>query len=153
MTGDVCLNGRSLLNLPMEDRQIGMLFQEDLLFFHLNISGNLAFAIPPGKTRMEKQQMIARALETAGLEGFEKRDPATLSGGQKARISLLRSLMAEPEAILLDEPFSKLDQALKKQIRAFVFDQVIKRGIPALLVTHDAQDCPPGGTIITLDKR
>jgi putative thiamine transport system ATP-binding protein len=153
MTGDVCLNGCSLLNLAMEDRQIGMLFQDDLLFPHLSIEGNLAFAIPPGALRPAKRLLIARALETAGLKGFEKRDPATLSGGQKARVSLLRTLLSDPKAIFLDEPFSKLDPALKKQIRAFVFDQVVKRGIPALLVTHDVQDCPAGGTIITLDKK
>ena len=78
----------------------------------------------------------------ADLNGFEKRDIGTLSGGQKARVSLLRTLLAEPEAILLDEPFSKLDKQLRQNVREFVFNQITKLAIPALLVTHDIDDAP-----------
>ena len=76
----------------------------------------------------------------ADLDGFENRDIATLSGGQKARVSLLRALLAEPRALLLDEPFSKLDRQLKQNVREFVFQQISNLAIPALLVTHDIDD-------------
>lgn len=147
MTGDILLDGRSILALPMEQRHIGILFQDDLLFPHLDIAGNLAFALPHRMSRKEKRERIANALSRASLQGFEQRDPATLSGGQRARVNLLRSLLAEPKALLLDEPFSKLDQQLKGQVREFVFEQVTALNIPTLLVTHDRRDCPNGQLI------
>ncbi|MBT4289243.1 MAG: ATP-binding cassette domain-containing protein [Deltaproteobacteria bacterium] len=147
LTGDVRLNHRSVLTVPMEQRRIGILFQDDLLFPHLNIAENLAFALPEKLSRSAKKVKIKDALDLADLSGFGKRDPATLSGGQRARVSLLRSLLAEPEAILLDEPFSKLDQQLKGQIRQFVFESIRTMNIPALLVTHDPRDCPEGQMI------
>lgn len=152
LNGNIRLNGESILNMPMEKRRIGILFQDDLLFPHMNIAENLAFALPAGIRRKERHERIAAALSGAGLGGFEKRDPATLSGGQRARVSLLRSIMAEPLALLLDEPFSKLDQELKDQIREFVFDTVRDMNIPALLVSHDPGDCPQG-QIINLAER
>lgn len=152
LTGNVRLNGREILSLPMEDRNIGLLFQDDLLFPHMDIGSNLAFALRETISVPERRVMVGRALESAGLEGFEKRDPSSLSGGQKARVSLLRSLLARPGALLMDEPFSRLDQTLKAVIRTFVFSRIKDMNIPALLVTHDPGDCPEGGRIINLDK-
>lgn len=147
LEGDILFDGQSIVSVPMEKRNIGLLFQDDLLFPHLDIAGNLAFALPR-KTRInEKREKIENALMRAGLKGFERRDPATLSGGQRARVSLLRSLLAKPRALLLDEPFSKLDQQLKGQIRTFIFEQVAAMNIPTLLVTHDKRDCPNGKLI------
>lgn len=148
--GDVILNGQSMISIPMERRRIGVLLQDDLLFPHLNIRQNLAFAVPPEYRRRDRKKIVDDALDKAGLKGFAHRDPATLSGGQRARVSLLRSLLAEPNAILLDEPFSKLDQKLKSHIREFVFGQIKQLGIPALLVTHDPNDCP-GGILLDLE--
>lgn len=139
-SGKVKLNGDSILHLPMEKRSIGVLFQDDLLFPHLDVLGNLAFAIPEGVSRAERLALVANALKCAELSGFEKRDVSTLSGGQKARISLLRTLLARPHAVLLDEPFSKLDERLRTSFREFVKEQVSKMNIPALLVTHVKQD-------------
>ena len=152
LKGSIRLYGQDLLTLPMEGRNIGILFQDDLLFPHMNIGSNLGFAIKEKISGEQRKQMIDKALKTAGLEGFEKRDPSSLSGGQKARISLLRSLLAQPSALLLDEPFSKLDQTLKAKIRDFVFFRIRKMNIPALLVTHDPMDCPGGGMILNLNK-
>ena len=152
LKGSIRLYGRNMLTLPMEERNIGILFQDDLLFPHMDIGSNLAFAIKEKTLKFQRNKIIDNALKTAGLEGFEKRDPSSLSGGQKARISLLRSLLAEPAALLLDEPFSKLDQTLKAKIRPFVFSQIRKMNIPALLVTHDPMDCPEGGMILNLNK-
>ncbi|MBC2704693.1 ATP-binding cassette domain-containing protein [Desulfobacula sp.] len=152
LKGSIRLYGQDILTLPMEERNIGLLFQDDLLFPHMDIGSNLAFAIKEKISRAQRNKMIDEALKTAGLEGFEKRDPSSLSGGQKARVSLLRSLLAEPAALLLDEPFSKLDQTLKAKIRPFVFSQIRRMNIPALLVTHDPMDCPEGGMILNLNK-
>jgi putative thiamine transport system ATP-binding protein len=152
LTGTVRLNGREITSLPMEDRNIGLLFQDDLLFPHMDIGSNLAFALRENISGPERRILVGRALESAGLEGFEKRDTSSLSGGQKARVSLLRSLLAQPGALLMDEPFSRLDLPLKAVIRPFVFSRIREMNIPALLVTHDPADCPGGGRIINLDK-
>lgn len=152
LTGTVRLNGREILSLPMEDRNIGLLFQDDLLFPHMDVGSNLAFALRENIPGPQRQALVGRALASAGLEGFEKRDPSSLSGGQKARVSLLRSLLARPGALLMDEPFSRLDQNLKAVIRTFVFSRIREMNIPALLVTHDPGDCPEGGRILNLGK-
>ncbi|NNK56743.1 MAG: ATP-binding cassette domain-containing protein [Desulfofustis sp.] len=143
-TGTITLNNRRLNNIDMEHRKVGILFQDDLLFPHLDVFGNMAFGLPARMNRSEKREHVARSLAAAGLEGFAKRDIATLSGGQKARVSLLRALLAEPEAILLDEPFSKLDDNLRDSIKEFVFEQIGRLNIPALLVTHDRSDSADG---------
>ncbi len=144
LKGDLLLDHQSLLGIPMEKRKIGLLFQDDLLFPHMDIAGNLGFAIPAKISKTEREQLISDALAQAGMTGFEKRDPFTLSGGQRARVSLLRALLAKPKALLLDEPFSKMDQQLKGRIREFVFEQIKTLKIPTLLVTHDPHDCPTG---------
>jgi putative thiamine transport system ATP-binding protein len=149
LSGTIDLNGRQLNGVPMEARRVGILFQDDLLFPHLDVFGNMAFGLPQAMSRDQKKKQVAATLGAAGLSGFERRDIATLSGGQKARVSLLRALLAEPEAILLDEPFSKLDQQLRSAMREFVFEQITRMNIPALLVTHDRADAP-GGTVIEL---
>jgi putative thiamine transport system ATP-binding protein len=101
--------------------------------------------------RQARRQRIRAALEEAGLEGFEERDPATLSGGQRARVALLRTLLAEPRALLLDEPFSKLDVALRARIRRFVFEHARAQALPTLLVTHDPADAAAaGGPVIEI---
>ncbi|NNF46438.1 MAG: ATP-binding cassette domain-containing protein [Desulfobulbaceae bacterium] len=146
-TGTITLNNRRLNNIDMEHRKVGILFQDDLLFPHLDVFGNMAFGLPARMNRSEKREHVARSLAAAGLEGFAKRDIATLSGGQKARVSLLRALLAEPEAILLDEPFSKLDDNLRDSIKEFVFEQIGRLNIPALLVTHDRSDSADGNFI------
>lgn len=142
LAGTIQLGSRILNDVPMEQRRIGILFQDDLLFPHLDVFSNMAFGLPPHLTKEQKHEKIRSALAMAELSGFENRDIATLSGGQKARVSLLRSLLAEPEAILLDEPFSKLDKQLRHTVRAFVFKQIRNLAIPALLVTHDIDDAP-----------
>ncbi|MBT8353862.1 MAG: ATP-binding cassette domain-containing protein [Desulfofustis sp.] len=146
-TGTITLNNRRLNDIDMEHRKVGILFQDDLLFPHLDVFGNMAFGLPARMNRSEKREHVARSLAAAGLEGFAKRDIATLSGGQKARVSLLRALLAEPEAILLDEPFSKLDDSLRDSIKEFVFEQIGRLNIPALLVTHDRSDSADGNFI------
>ncbi len=137
--GGVTLNGRRIDALPTEQRRVGILFQDDLLFAHMSVRENLLFAVPPGP-RAQRQAAVTRALADLELPGFANADPATLSGGQRARVSLMRALLAQPQALLLDEPFSRLDAALRQRMREFVFATVRARQIPVLLVTHDQAD-------------
>jgi putative thiamine transport system ATP-binding protein len=143
--GRVRLGAEDVTRLPPERRRIGVLFQDPLLFPHLSVAGNLLFGVPPGVRRPERRRRVEAALADAGLAGFGARDPATLSGGQQARVALLRVLLAEPRALLLDEPFAKLDAALKDDIRRFVFARVRERGLPTILVTHDPADAAAAG--------
>lgn len=154
MTGSVVLNGRVLDGLPPEDRKIGLLFQDAALFPHLSVGDNLAFGLAPRiRGRQARRAAVARALEEAGLGGMEHRDPATLSGGQRVRAALMRSLLAEPLALLLDEPFSRLDADLRAEMRAFTFAHLQERAIPALMVTHDPEDAEAaGGPVVRIGE-
>lgn len=150
-TGRILLNGKDITEQPTRLRGVGLLFQDPVLFPHLSVGGNLAFALPSSiRTGAARQARIDEALASADLAGYADRDPATLSGGQKARVALLRTLLAEPQALLLDEPFSRLDTPLRAQIRAFTFDRAREAGIPTLLVTHDAEDArAANGPVLT----
>ena len=149
--GEAILGDTRIDLLPTEKRRVGILFQEDLLFPHFNVGENLAYALPAEvRGKSARRAAIENILEESGLGGFCDRDPSTLSGGQRARISLLRTLVAEPKALLMDEPFSKLDTALRQQFRQFVYERVQAREIPTMLVTHDAEDVPEGGDILEL---
>lgn len=146
LSGRILLNGRDITHLPTRARSVGLMFQDPVLFPHLSVGQNLAFALPAHvRGRAARTARIETALASAGLDGFANRDPATLSGGQKARVALLRTLLAEPCALLLDEPFSRLDADLRDQIRRFVLDRAAQAGIPTLLVTHDAEDARATG--------
>jgi putative thiamine transport system ATP-binding protein len=139
--GRATLGGVDLEGMPPERRRVGILFQDDLLFPHLSVAENLAFGLPAEvRGKAGRMLVVERALEDADLGGLGGRDPATLSGGQRARVALMRTLLAEPAALLLDEPFSKLDVALRARFRAWVFDHARRRGLPTLLVTHDPAD-------------
>lgn len=146
LQGSVQLNGRELSTLPTHQRGVGLVFQDDLLFPHMTVAENLLFAVPVSDTKgtrsttAQRQGRVQQALQEAELSGMGDRDPSTLSGGQRARVALMRALLAEPQALLLDEPFSKLDAALRAQLRPWVFAHVRERRIPVVLVTHDDQD-------------
>jgi putative thiamine transport system ATP-binding protein len=150
--GRIWLDGVAIEALPPERRRLGILFQDDMLFPHLSVGENLAFALPREvRPRQERRARVAAALREAGLEGFAQRDPATLSGGQRARVALMRTLLAEPRALLLDEPFNKLDRDLRERVRRFVFDHARGSALPTLLVTHDRADAEAaGGRVISL---
>ena len=145
-TGRVLLKGEDISARPPETRHIGILFQDDLLFPHLSVAGNLAFGLPPTvRGRRARRARIEAALAEADMLAFYERDPMTLSGGQRARVALLRTLLSEPRALLLDEPFAKLDVALRARFRSFVFGHARAKGLPTLLVTHDPQDAADAG--------
>ncbi len=150
-SGSVILDGMDITLAPAHQRRVGILFQEDLLFPHLSVGANLHFGLRAGGTAVDRQKLVERALEEVDLAGYANRDPATLSGGQKARVALMRMLLPEPCALLLDEPFSRLDATLRAQIRNLVFERAKSRQLPVLMVTHDQADADAAhGKIITL---
>lgn len=150
--GEARIGGMNLAALQPERRQLGVLFQDDLLFPHLSVGDNIAFGLCRElRGRAARRAAVAEALERADLAGFADRDPATLSGGQRARVALMRTLVAGPRALLLDEPFGKLDAKLRDDIRRFVFSHARALGLPTLLVTHDDADASAaGGRIMTI---
>ncbi|MEY1557217.1 ATP-binding cassette domain-containing protein [Yoonia sp. R2331] len=149
--GRVLLDGQDITDQPPHQRMVGILFQDDLLFPHLSVGQNLAFGLRAGGSRADRRARIDAALEEVGLAGFADRDPATLSGGQKARVALMRMLLADPCALLLDEAFSRLDTERRAQVRSLVFDRARALQLPVLMVTHDAEDAAAaGGEVVTL---
>lgn len=151
--GQVLLNGRDVTRMAPERRGIGILYQEPLLFPHLSVRGNLLFGLRADGGRRARRRLVDEELGTLGLSGFGERDPATLSGGQKARVALLRVLLSKPRALLLDEPFGSLDEATRAAVRQLVFDLVAQLELPALLVTHDSGDiAAAGGPVIPLAR-
>jgi len=149
--GEVWLDGHDVTHAAPHQRRVGILFQDDLLFPHLSVGANLAFGLQSGGSTASRKTKVEEALAEVGLSGFADRDPATLSGGQKARIALMRMLLSEPCGLLLDEPFSRLDAERRAQVRDMVFDRARARELPVLMVTHDAEDArAAGGAVMTL---
>lgn len=147
--GRVLIGDDDLTHVQAQDRRLGLLFQDALLFPHLSVAANVAFGL--AARAKDRRRAIDDALAQMGLEGFGPRDPATLSGGQRARVALLRVLLSEPRALLLDEPFSALDPDTRSNVRDLVKQQTAERGLPTVLVTHDRDDVDQlGGQVVEL---
>ncbi|MEM6849120.1 MAG: ATP-binding cassette domain-containing protein [Pseudomonadota bacterium] len=157
VTGRASLGGQDLLAQRPHARRLGLMFQDPLLFPHLDVVGNVMFAVPErdgdGRRmgRAVRRERAMAQLARVELGGLADRDPTTLSGGQKSRVALARTLAAEPKALLLDEPFAALDQALRAAVRAMVFGCAEEDALPVILVSHDPADAAAaGGPILTL---
>jgi iron(III) transport system ATP-binding protein len=139
--GEIVLDGRMLNGpgraVPPEQRRVAMVFQDFALFPHMNVAANISFGLPKG---VEKQRRVATLLEFVGLPGMEKRMPHELSGGQQQRVALARALASKPELVLLDEPFSNLDPAIRQRVRTEVKDLIHAAGTTAIFVTHDQEE-------------
>lgn len=148
--GQVFLGGEDLLSTRPEGRRVGLMFQDALLYPHMSVLGNVLFAVPrrvEGErlARTVRRERALAALARVAMDDCAGRDPLTLSGGQKSRVALARTLAAEPRALLLDEPFSALDQTLRAATRDIVFKLARQDGLPVVMVSHDPQDAEAAG--------
>ncbi len=139
----------SSLVLPPHKRNIGYLPQDAGLFPHLTVADNVGFAL--GKIPKEdRDQLITNMLDMVGLPGFANRRPTELSGGQQTRVALARALVMKPSLVLLDEPFSNLDEALREEIGDEVVRLLKNTGTTTLMVTHDREDALVSADLIAL---
>jgi len=122
--------------VPPERRRVGMVFQDYALFPHLSVEHNIGYGVP----RESRRQRTAETLDLVGLSGKQDRLPHELSGGEQQRVALARALAPGPSVILLDEPFSNLDAALRARVRTEVADILRSAGTTAVFVTHDQEE-------------
>ena len=138
-SGDVRLNGRSILNAPVHEREFGLMFQDFALFPHLNVEQNILFGLKM-RGQPDREQRLKATLDLVGLSGFEKRDVSQLSGGERQRVALARSLAPKPRLLMLDEPLGSLDAALRERLAIDLRNIIKQVGLTALYVTHDQQE-------------
>lgn len=149
--GELLLNGKLLQDVPAYQRQIGYMPQKPLLFPFLTVAENLAIAMPKKLNKVEKSLALKNALSDCQLpDNIGTRDPHSLSGGEVARLCLMMLLLAKPKLLLLDEPFAALNFELRRSFKKLLEQEINKRNIPVILVTHQYEDGL--GKIITLDK-
>ena len=135
------LDGQRIDTLPPARRQIGMVFQSGALFNHLTVADNVAYGlISKGIKKSQARKMAGEYLARFDLAGFDKRMPQTLSGGEKQRVALARTLITEPKLVLLDEPFSALDTDLRHRMASQLRQWQQELGFTAIMVTHDEQE-------------
>jgi putative spermidine/putrescine transport system ATP-binding protein len=136
--GAIRFDGKDVVNVPAEKRDIGMVFQNYALFPHMTVDQNLAFGLEMRKVaKPEMRSRIAKVLDMVQLGGYSERYPNQLSGGQQQRVALARALVIEPKILLLDEPLANLDAKLREEMRVFIRDLQRRVGITTVYVTHD----------------
>ena len=140
----------SSLVLPPHKRNIGYLPQEGGLFPHLSVGENVGFALSKNVSDLDRKSVIEEMLELVGLTGFAARKPHQLSGGQQTRVALARALAIRPAIVLLDEPFSNLDHALRAEVSGEVVSLLKKSKTTSLMVTHDREDALVSADLIAL---
>jgi len=140
----------SSLVLPPHKRNIGYLPQEGGLFPHLSVGENVGFALSKNLSDLDRKSVIEEMLELVGLTGYAARKPHQLSGGQQTRVALARALALRPAIVLLDEPFSNLDHALRAEVSGEVVSLLKKSKTTSLMVTHDREDALVSADLIAL---
>ena len=139
--GSICLDGRDITNLPIHKRGTVIVFQDMRLFPHQSVAENVAFPLKMlGTSKTERLKKAEELLEKVQMAGFGSRKPAELSGGQQQRVALARALAAQPKLLLLDEPFSALDENLREDMRSLVLQLRREFHMTVILVTHDREE-------------
>lgn len=151
---NIILDGKNLNNVAPAKREIGMVFQSHTLFDHLKIEDNVAYGlISSGMKKSEAREMARNFLREFELEGFEKRYPETLSGGEAQRVSLARTLIMKPKLVLFDEPLSALDAPLRKKLAQLIRNLQKNFGFTGIMVTHDLEEAKAVSDNIILMKK
>jgi ABC-type sulfate/molybdate transport systems ATPase subunit len=157
-SGKIILNDRVLfdsetgINMPIKDRKVGFLFQNYALFPHMNVEQNIGYALNTLK-KAKREEIVAEKIKMMQLSGLEKRYPSQLSGGQQQRVALARALAVEPEVLLLDEPFSALDNHLRRQMIIQMSETLSSYKGATLFVTHNLEEAfQLCNNIIIVDK-
>ena len=139
--GSIVLDGAVLNDLPAHKRGTVIVFQDIRLFPNMSVAENITYALRvKGMKKKARREKAGELLKYVQLDGFEDRMPVTLSGGQMQRVALARALAAEPKVILLDEPFSSLDENLREDMRNLVKDLHNRFGMTTIMVTHDREE-------------
>ena len=139
--GKVLIDGNDISSIKPHNRPIGMVFQQPLLFPHMNVLENVMYGLEmKGNQKSENKKRAMDYIERVGLGEVMHHYPAELSGGQQQRVSLIRSLILKPKLLLLDEPFSSLDLQLRKELRQWVHIMLKEEGTTVLFVTHDRDE-------------
>ena len=133
-TGKIYLNKLDITNASIQNKKIGYMLQDYFLFPHFNVKNNLIFSLP--KETKNKKEHVLHFLKKIDMIEFSNHYPSELSGGQKARIACLRAVISNPEALLLDEPFSSLDKSTINSFQKFLFDYIKELNIPCIIVSH-----------------
>jgi molybdate transport system ATP-binding protein len=153
-TGTIAINGRVVsdpdrnVHVTTQERRIGMVFQDGVLLPHRSALDNVALAVRQATGRKERRAIARTWLERVGAEKFADRRPGSLSGGQRQRVALARGLAGEPALVLLDEPLSALDSAVRRELRNLIREVIVASGVPAVLVTHDAEEADDLGDVV-----
>jgi spermidine/putrescine ABC transporter ATP-binding subunit len=139
--GTIAIDGRDVTNVPIHQRNIGVVFQNNALFPHMTVAQNVAFGLRMrGIAREEQAQRTAAALALVHLPDFGARYPHQLSGGQQQRVAIARALVINPRVLLLDEPFAALDRKLREEMQMELRDLTRRVGITSIFVTHDQEE-------------
>jgi molybdate transport system ATP-binding protein len=152
--GTIAINGHVVTDcsrrtyVTTQKRRIGMVFQDGLLLPHRSALDNVALAVRQASGRRARRAVARAWLEKVGAEGFADRRPGSLSGGQRQRVALARGLAGDPALVLLDEPLSALDSAVRRELRGLIRAVIVSSGVPAVLVTHDAEEAEELGDVI-----
>lgn len=140
-SGSIQLNGQDIAQTPVHRRNMGMVFQSYALFPHMSVAENVAFGLEMrGVPKADRATLVERALDLVKLKGFGDRRITQLSGGQQQRCAIARSLVIEPDLLLLDEPLSNLDAKLRDEMREEIRDIQSRTGVTAIFVTHDQDE-------------
>lgn len=139
--GSIRVNDRDITRLPPWQRNVGMVFQSYALWPHMTVAENVAFGLEQRKVpRAEIATRVQQALDLVGLKAYGARRPSQLSGGQQQRVALARTLVVQPEVLLLDEPLSNLDAKLREEMREELRDLQRRTGLTTIFVTHDQEE-------------